>query len=527
MTPLFNPRQPPMNTGTAAPLPASSGGPASSLPPPMTFKTQDIHTMPGRFTGSAKPSGSGRPIASFMIIGGLALCVIVGGVLLYLRLSASMNTNTNAPGEAGSGAAGNVNAVNTNTVNSNVNASNVNVNANTNSALPTTVTGSLLDADTNEVLGSLTATFPPSALPSTVQKVSVVALSPTIGAYATAKDFTAVGGVFLIAATPSTTAIAKNATLELTYTDRALLNLNIVVKENTLKAASWSGSEWAVIEGSTVDAAKNTVTVDINKLYPDGIAVVAPAPVSENTNSSNLNTNQITGTPIVPSKDSDTDGLTDQEELLYGTNATNADTDSDGYKDGQEVLAHYDPTRGSGAKIADSGLVKTYTNTTYQYSALHPSSWVVGTMNADKLVLFTSITGEFVQISVQDNVSGVSARQWYLTTNSSVNSLILKDIAIGNISGIIGPDNLNIFLADTTHIYQLTYNIGIKAEANYLNTFATMYTSFQTGVTGSGTNSNSNANSNRNSNSNTNANANANTNTNTNANSNSNSNTNL
>lgn len=509
-----------MNTGTAAPAP--SGGPASSLPPPMTFKTQDIHTMPGRFAGSAKSAGSGKPMTSYLIIGALALCVIVGGVLLYLRLSASMNTNANANVNANTAQA-NVNTVNTNTVNSNVNLSNAN--ANTNSALPTTVTGSLLDADTNEVLGSLTATFPPLALPGTVQKVSVVALSPAIGAYATAKDFVAVGGVFLIAATPSTTAIAKNVTLELTYTDRALLNLNIVVKESTLKAASWNGTDWAVLDGSTVDAAKNTVTVDIGKLYPDGIAIVAPAPVSANTNtSSNLNTNQSEGVPIVPSKDSDTDGLTDQEELLYGTNATNADTDSDGYKDAQEILAHYDPTRGSGAKLSDSGLIKTYTNTTYQYSTLYPSSWVVGTMNADKLVLFTSITGEFIQISVQDNATGVSARQWYLTTNSSVSASSLKDIAIGDLGGIIGPDNLNIFLADKTHIYQLTYNIGIKAEANYLTTFAMMYTSFQTGVTGSVTNSNSNTNANANKNSN--SNSNANTNTNTNANTNSNSNTN-
>lgn len=516
MAPLFNQQKPPMNTGTEAPA-QQPGGLTSSLPPPMTFKAQDVHTMPGRFTGAAKSAGSSKPLTSYVMIGALALCVVVGGVLLYLRLSASLTPHGN--GNSANTVLANTNNsnVNTNVANSNVNATNVNTN--TVITVPTTVTGSLLDADTNEVLGSLTATFPVGALPSTVQKVSVVALSPSIGAYATAKNTVAVGGVFLIAATPSTATISKNATLELTYTDRALLNLNVVVKESTLKAAAWNGTDWTILEGSTVDAAKNTVTVDITKLYPDGIAIVAPAPVAANTNTaSNLNTNQIVGTTVVPSTDSDSDGLTDQEELLYGTNATNADTDGDGYHDGQEVLAHYDPTRSGGAKLSDSGLVKTFTNTTYHYSALYPSSWVVGTMNADKLVLFTSITGEFAQISVQDNTSGVSARQWYLTTNSSVSSTSLRDIAIGDLTGIIGPDNLNIFLADKTHIYQLTYNIGIKTEANYLTTFAMMYTSFQTGVTAPA-NSNTNSALNKNSNTNT-------VNTNSNSNSNSNTNTN-
>lgn len=41
--------------------------------------------------------------------------------------------------------------------------------------------------------------------------------------------------------------------------------------------------------------------------------------------------------------DTDADGLTDQEEILYGTDAFNADTDGDGYLDGNEVEAGYDP----------------------------------------------------------------------------------------------------------------------------------------------------------------------------------------
>jgi hypothetical protein len=44
------------------------------------------------------------------------------------------------------------------------------------------------------------------------------------------------------------------------------------------------------------------------------------------------------------SPDSDNDGLTDREEVkVYGTNPLNADTDGDGYTDGAEVKGGYNP----------------------------------------------------------------------------------------------------------------------------------------------------------------------------------------
>lgn len=43
--------------------------------------------------------------------------------------------------------------------------------------------------------------------------------------------------------------------------------------------------------------------------------------------------------------DSDQDGLTDQEEKLYGTDPHNPDTDGDGYSDGAEVRSGYDPLK--------------------------------------------------------------------------------------------------------------------------------------------------------------------------------------
>lgn len=43
--------------------------------------------------------------------------------------------------------------------------------------------------------------------------------------------------------------------------------------------------------------------------------------------------------------DSDQDGLSDEEEKMYGTNPSNPDTDGDSYSDGAEVRSGYDPTK--------------------------------------------------------------------------------------------------------------------------------------------------------------------------------------
>jgi len=43
--------------------------------------------------------------------------------------------------------------------------------------------------------------------------------------------------------------------------------------------------------------------------------------------------------------DSDQDGLSDEEEKIYGTNPFNRDTDGDGYSDGAEVKSGYDPLK--------------------------------------------------------------------------------------------------------------------------------------------------------------------------------------
>lgn len=69
--------------------------------------------------------------------------------------------------------------------------------------------------------------------------------------------------------------------------------------------------------------------------------------------------------------DTDGDGLTDAEEVLYGTDPTNPDTDGDGVNDGDEIAAGTDPTvpdardsDGDGLVDADDACVNSILSTT-------------------------------------------------------------------------------------------------------------------------------------------------------------------
>lgn len=51
---------------------------------------------------------------------------------------------------------------------------------------------------------------------------------------------------------------------------------------------------------------------------------------------------------LVDNVDTDNDGLSDKEEIIYGTDPNNPDTDGDGYSDGDEVNSGYDPKDNNG-----------------------------------------------------------------------------------------------------------------------------------------------------------------------------------
>ncbi|MCX6779537.1 MAG: hypothetical protein NTU97_04940 [Candidatus Magasanikbacteria bacterium] len=182
--------------------------------------------------------------------------------------------------------------------------------------------------------------------------------------------------------------------------------------------------------------------------------------------------------------DTDNDELTNIEEVIYGTLADKPDTDEDGFPDGLEVINLYNPLGFKPVKLIDSGKVKNYVNPTYNYSVLSPLTWVVQALDANnEQVIFSSDTGEFIEILVEDNPLKLSVSDWYLGQSPGVSASDLKTVTTKDgLVGILSPDGLAAYLPFEDRIFVIYYNIGLQAEVNFLATFKMMINSFKVGV---------------------------------------------
>lgn len=194
-------------------------------------------------------------------------------------------------------------------------------------------------------------------------------------------------------------------------------------------------------------------------------------------------------TPAIPllGIDADQDGLTDLEERLYSTKADTADTDADSFVDGDEVKNLYDPLRGEQSRLDVSGLVNTYTNQTYQYSFLYPSSWVAqSTDRTDREVMISSASGEFFTITVQPNPNRLTPVDWYVGQAApGTDTSRLQSFSYDTWSGVMTEDSLNVYLTRNegdpqkqTVMYLLKYNLNTKNELNFVTTMQMMLRSF-------------------------------------------------
>jgi len=220
--------------------------------------------------------------------------------------------------------------------------------------------------------------------------------------------------------------------------------------------------------------------------------------LNSNVNS-NLNTNTnsstvTTGTPLSSSTDSDSDGFTDIEEQVYATNANNPDTDGDGFIDGMRKLANgsyegevyngYCPTKIGSVRLDDTtcAAVRTYSNTTFNYAMWVPKNWLVQpTATDEKTVIITPdiATSEFFQISVLDNPTQLTAKNYYLSLNPGVDPTAIKDATTNGLDGVLSLDQSTVYLMKGTKMYIITYNTDSLTKVNFRSTFTMMYRSFR------------------------------------------------
>lgn len=210
--------------------------------------------------------------------------------------------------------------------------------------------------------------------------------------------------------------------------------------------------------------------------------------VNTNTNTNaNTNVNQPPEEPeqaYFSSQDSDKDGLTDLEEDLYETEKRKPDTDADGFVDGQELINGYNPKAAGSSLLANSGMVNTYSNPTFNYQILYIATWVARpTDQSLQEIIFQSATGERVVVLVEDNTDNLNLAEWYLRQSPLSNiSDLGKETTLQGYQALISPDKLTYYLVDSqdlSKVYIINYQIDNKTSINFLTTFAMMVNSFE------------------------------------------------
>lgn len=179
---------------------------------------------------------------------------------------------------------------------------------------------------------------------------------------------------------------------------------------------------------------------------------------------------------LATGRDADRDGLTDVEEILYGSDRTKPDTDLDGYLDGAEVRAGYSPT-GINQKLTDGGLVKVYSDKTDGYQVTYPGLWRVDTPGSTETVTFISpTTTDFIEVTRYGNVT-TSLERWYQeviapVANAGTPAPTAETLKTWRM--IRTADQLTIYLksAKTNAVYAITYNPGSEKELHFSSTFA-------------------------------------------------------
>lgn len=183
------------------------------------------------------------------------------------------------------------------------------------------------------------------------------------------------------------------------------------------------------------------------------------------------------------SLDTDKDAISDMAEELFTTDPSIPDTDSDKYPDGHEVFYLYNPAGKEPMKLIDANTVQIFTNPVFLYKLYYPKSWVVG--NVDPLykdVLFSTITGENIEVRVFDLNSGDSFENWFARNAGSEQlSDYLPFLSVFKEVGFARKDDLVYFLPKGDKIFGIFYHTTDSNVVNYKIVSKMMARSFQFG----------------------------------------------
>ncbi len=175
--------------------------------------------------------------------------------------------------------------------------------------------------------------------------------------------------------------------------------------------------------------------------------------------------------------DADSDGLTDVEERLYGTDPQNQDTDQDSFLDGNEVFHLYNPAGVDSVRLLESSLVKVQTGSIGWVMSI-PSAWTMRNTDAQGMrATVDSGRGETFTLEVRENPDGKSVEDWYVDEYGDDAVELLEYRSKGGYSGKITKDLLITLIPWDDRVFVLTYRLNGQSFINYRTTYAMMLNS--------------------------------------------------
>ena len=176
--------------------------------------------------------------------------------------------------------------------------------------------------------------------------------------------------------------------------------------------------------------------------------------------------------PVVPAivsvspvgaEDADSDGLTNSEEEIFKTEPQNPDTDGDSYNDGDEVKNLFDPTKGSGALLKDSGTMTLFTEPALQWSVWVPSLWVITQGEISGNTRIATAFPDAFDITHQENPQRMPLHAWLSATQEGSTPSSLVTTRSGA-TVLWNADSLGAYIAKplTDMVYRVTYNKGVS-----------------------------------------------------------------
>lgn len=178
--------------------------------------------------------------------------------------------------------------------------------------------------------------------------------------------------------------------------------------------------------------------------------------------------------------DLDADELTDIEEGLFNTDSGTWDTDTDVYYDGQEIFNLYNPKGFAPVKLIDSGLVTEYINT-HGYRIYYPFSWQVGEVDVDQnQVLFSAISGEYVEVRVFAKKAGENFITWFgRNAKGQAYTDLIEFTNRFKETGMRRTDHLVAYFENDSFIFVSIYHQKDAGPVPYRNVVKMMYQSFR------------------------------------------------